>query len=96
MAKNKRKKEYKELYNGVREIFIRTDPMGLIEGGSPNDEYDSEVSKILPELKHCNDMGDLQSIILNVFKDQFDVKATSDDFYDIADEIFQLYINKTV
>ena len=54
MAKNKRKKEYKELYNGVREIFIRTDPMGLIEGGSPNDEYDSEVSKILPELKHCN------------------------------------------
>ena len=93
MADMSSKKEYKELFKTIRLIFIGKDPMGFISGGSPQDEYDTEVSKILPALKDCKSVHDIQNVIIRVFEEQFDVKAIS-GFNDIANEIYQIYYGK--
>ncbi len=90
MTDKKRKKEYKELFEAVRAIFIERDPMGFIAGGSPKDEYDAEVGKILPALKECSSEDDVRKVIQRIFQKQFDVKATT-GLDEIANEIYRIY-----
>ncbi len=88
----KRKLEYKELYNQVREISNNHDLMGLIKLGCPVDEYDLETSKILPLIYKCSDIEELSIGIANIYNEMFeaDFKASDKWISAIATDLYKL------
>lgn len=88
----KRKLKYKELYNQVREISNKHDLMGLIRLGCPADEYDPEISEILPLIYKCSDVDELSIGIANIYNEMFeaDFKASDKWISAIATDIYKL------
>jgi len=82
MKTNKLRQNYKGLYSKVEEILFRHDPIGinLVEN---TDEYDPEVSTILPRLKEANSGNDVLNIVLEEFSRWFGA--------DIIDKDSKLY-----
>jgi len=62
MEKARVKQIYKELYSEVEEILFRNDPV-RINFESNTDEYDPEVSTILPRLKDAKSEADVHFIV---------------------------------
>jgi hypothetical protein len=62
---------YKQFHATVRIIFNDVDPKGLIRDGAPSDEYESEVSSLLPMLKRCRSEADVDRAIAKVLADSF-------------------------
>ena len=92
----KNKKDYKENFQLIRSVINNLDPMNLIKNGAPKDEYDAEVSLIVAGLKNCKDVKDLQELIHDIFKTNFNEKTVLDsDFYSrIAHGIFKVLAEK--
>ncbi len=88
----KRKSEYKELYTKVREIFNKYDLIGLIDLGFPSDEYDQEISKILPMIDKSSNVEELSIAIVNIFNKNFEIDIKSSDkiVCDLSAELFEL------
>ncbi len=57
------KAAYGSLYSDVSCLLRAADPIGLIAMGAPDDEYDPEVSTILPRLREANAAVDVQKIV---------------------------------
>lgn len=51
------------LREAVAQALRETDPIGLIQGGAPRDEYDPEVGTILPKLRTAASVDDVQRIV---------------------------------
>lgn len=80
-------KEYKLLFEKVRGIVNKTDPMDLM-GGAPIDEYEHEVALILTQLKSISDEKILGDRIYNIFLKSFDDDIGSKEKYvDLAHQI---------
>ncbi len=69
--RRKIKEQYGSFYNQVTEIFNRHDPIALIKGGAPLDEYGYEISRILSELKSAESVLEARKIIYEVFDQSF-------------------------
>lgn len=67
--KNKLKKDYKYQFSIFNQAFIDHDPVGLIDGGAPDDEYDNEINKLLSELESCTKEDDLKKLIVDIFSE---------------------------
>lgn len=48
------------------------DPYNLIQEGAPDDEYESEVAKILAGLPKCNSTKETAELISTVLTESFD------------------------
>ncbi len=66
MTSNELTKSYQELYSKVGEILFRHDPVGIISGDN-SDEYNPEVSTILPRLKKAQSESDAHDILYEEF-----------------------------
>lgn len=84
------KEKYKSIFASIRDIIIRYDPMDLIKAGAPVDEYDMEVGKILPRLKECLDVDDVNSVMIEIFRDCFN-ETNFPYMSNIAREVFEVY-----
>ena len=74
----------------VREILNRHDPMGLVEIGCPDDEYDPEIAGVLRAVKEATDRNNFERRITEVFANQFD-QASAHSFVGwgvLADELW--------
>ena len=73
MVKRRRKRQevlqetYGELYIEVSQLLRKADPIRLIIMGAPDDEYDPEVSTILPRLREAGSAADVQRIVHEEF-----------------------------
>jgi hypothetical protein len=87
------KKKYQVLRKIVDSAIRHDDPMGLLEMGSPSDEYDPEVGSILPRLKEAETEDQLCSIVHEEFLHWFgDPTAGPKEAYRaIAQEIWKKY-----
>ena len=85
------KQRYQSLYDKLAKILYRHDPVNIGDG-MPEDEYELEVSTILPRLKSATSQADLRRIIHEEFVRWFDAStAGSASVYDeIAAEVWQL------
>ena len=54
--------EYDELYDRVSAILFEEDPIG-INFADNTDEYEPEVDTILPRLKTCHTVADVQAVV---------------------------------
>jgi hypothetical protein len=85
--------DYRQLFNGVREILNRHDLEGLIELGCPENEYDLEVERILPQLATAKDATELAAIVQNEYTECFNHRASDAAVAAAADEIWALYVH---
>jgi hypothetical protein len=75
------KQAYGELYSQTEALFFRHDPIE-ISFGDNTDEYDAEVSTVLPRLRSCSSAADVQSVLHEEFSRWFGVgTAGSFDHY---------------
>lgn len=61
------KREYVVLVDAVSAAIDKADPIGLLAGGAPSDEYAPEIGTIVPRLKTANSADDVQRIIHEEF-----------------------------
>lgn len=81
-------RKFNILLKKVKEVIDKHDPVGLISGGAPRDEYAGEVIKVI-KLLPC-DKRKLVEEIYKVFVDSFDEQIAGDKskYELIAGEIF--------
>ena len=80
---------YGSLYANVSRLLREADPMGLIAMGAPDDEYDPEVSTILPRLREAKAAVDVQRIVHEEFVRWFDADLVRSlaDYAEVAERI---------
>src|SRR5258708_3989371 len=61
------KREYGSFYEDLTLLLAEYDPMGLVRGGAPDDEYDIEVYVILLRLNEASSPTMLGQIIYEAF-----------------------------
>jgi hypothetical protein len=66
--------EYGKLYDRVSAILFEEDPIG-INFADNTDEYEPEVDTILPRLKTCHTVGDVQAVVHEEMVRWFDPTA---------------------
>lgn len=95
LARQRLKAAYKNIYDELRAIVSRHDPIG-IDSGDNADEYDPEVDTILPRLKEAHSADDVRRITLEEFARWLgDSIAGSEQQYDaMAHEIWELWQNR--
>ena len=65
------RREYGELYDHVSQLLFNWDPIG-INFEVNTDEYEPEVSTILPRLRSCTSAEDVQRVVHEEFCRWFD------------------------
>lgn len=61
------KSNYQELHEKVQNVINDLDPMGLISGGAPGDEYNSEINQVMGLLHRHRDVDTLAKNIYRIF-----------------------------
>jgi len=87
------KAEYGKLYDSISELLFRHDPVGINFETNP-DEYQSEVSTILPRLRECQSEEDVIKVVHHEFVRWFDESTAGsiDSYREIASDIWQLWL----
>jgi len=70
MNKLEIKKAYKVEFNRVKNIVNNNDPIGLVSGGAPDDEYDIEIGKIML-IKDRSDIKQFTNEVEKIFVEYF-------------------------
>jgi hypothetical protein len=67
----KDRRDYKEALQVVGRVVRAWDPYGLLAGGAPVDEFDSEIARLVTLLPHMHSAGDATLAISAVFSKAF-------------------------
>ena len=94
MTNRESKVSFKVLRSEVTRALNETDPIGLIGGGAPLDEYSPEIGTILPRLREASSEQTLRRIIHEEFSRWFgpDVAGTEETYAGAAMRIWS-YLN---
>jgi len=92
----KLKNQYKQLYKQVASVLLTHDPVGIFFGDNV-DEYDPEVSTILPKLKNCKSEKDVLELVYKEFVKWFDesIIGPKTKYKPIAKEIWEIWCRHT-
>ncbi|MGA8150148.1 MAG: hypothetical protein WB952_04310 [Terriglobales bacterium] len=83
--------QYRNLHRVLTELFYRHDPIGLAAMGAPEDEYEAEVSTVIPRLKDANGPDDVRRIVYQEFLRWFGTEETAgpeSGYNDLAKDIW--------
>ena len=58
---------YQALVAAVERAIREADPIGLVEGGAPSDEYAPEIGTILPRLASAHQADDVTGVLHEEF-----------------------------
>lgn len=83
---------YKIVFKEVERIINANDPIGLIKGGAPNDEYHAEIGKIVNLLRTESNEKFLADKVQEVFKESFgnEIKSNKDLYLKISRQLLDL------
>lgn len=78
------------LRNIVASAVNRNDPIGLLSVGTPKDEYNPEIIRILAGLGEVTDLDSLNTLVHDVFVEMFDqdIAGPKEDYRKIAEDIY--------
>lgn len=80
---------YANEYLIIKKIIDKWDPIGLLELGCPDDEYDSEIREVVSLSLHAKSVDDLAIGIRQVFIKWFDEYLSIEKCYPIAFKILE-------
>jgi len=72
MSNADKKKAFFTLRAEVTRLVNAADPIGLLAGGAPSDEYSPEIGTLLPRLRRANSEAHLRQILHAQFVEWFD------------------------
>ncbi|MEP6672847.1 MAG: hypothetical protein ABJF10_27030 [Chthoniobacter sp.] len=81
---------YGELYETVEALFFRHDPIG-INFEDNTDKYSPEVSTVLPRLRSCSSVDDVQRVLHEEFTRWFGDAGPPEQYTPIAAELWPLW-----
>lgn len=81
------------LYSEVSRLVRTADPLRLIAIGAPADEYDSEISTILPRLREATSRDDVHRIVHEEFVHWFgaDIAGPFENFAALSEKIWNVW-----
>ena len=87
------KAAYGTLYTEVSQLLREADPIRLIVIGAPDDEYDPEVSTILPRLREAKSSDDVQRIVHEEFAHWFgaEIAGPATDYVGVSEDIWKAW-----
>lgn len=75
----------------ARKIIRVLDPMGLIKGGAPEDEYDSEANELVGRITKSSNNNDVEEMVGSIFsKDKFGVETEPNTLKKISQQIIDI------
>jgi len=85
------RREYRPLRKAVAAIIAKVDPINLLALGAPGDEYDPEVTAILPLLASARTADEVCTIVRAEFARRFgdEVAGPHERYRDAAAAIWQ-------
>jgi hypothetical protein len=92
-------KAYSDAKKIISDCINNWDPMGLFPD-APNDEYELEINRIIPQIRDMSSPENTSKIISQMFTEYFDEEFTTKVCTEVANEIFtklesaQLLMNK--
>jgi len=86
------KKDFKKCIEIVRESIHRIDPYCLLDGGSPDDEFDSEISSIVSQLDRSGSGRDVAHSIARVLNSSFSESHRPEEFEVEGNMIFEALV----
>ena len=86
------KAEYGRLYDAVSALLFGADPIG-INFETNTDEYEPEVDTILPRLKGCHSVEDVQTVVHEEFVRWFypETAGPAEGYRGVAEELWRLW-----
>lgn len=85
----KTKQDYATGYEIIKRVINRTDPYGLIGSGSPTDEFDPEITKILAQSRTWQSPDDIAATIASVLEEYFNDSYHAKDYESQSKAIFK-------
>lgn len=84
--------KYKIIFKNVEKIINENDPIGLVHGGAPDDEYHTEIGKIVILLKNELNQKELAQKISDIFKNSFGEEIQTSDqlYFQIANNLLEM------
>lgn len=77
----------------ARKLVNDLDPMGLIKGGAPDNEYDAEINALVRRTSNVTHENEIEKILEDIFrKDKFGVEINHAALKAIAEKL-SVYIN---
>ena len=87
---NESKKKYKQMFSTIKVVIDRWDPYGLLEGGAPDDEFESEIALVVAKIKTIKTEDDAARVLSEVFSDAFEPGFfTMESCASVGRELFQ-------
>ena len=83
------KAEHGQFFDQTSALLYRLDPEGIYLGGK--DEYESEVTTILPRLKECHSQADVSRVVQEEFAISFGTVRPEGHYARIAAELWALW-----
>ena len=81
--------EYKRQFSIIKQIVNDVDPIGLISGGAPEDEYESEIVSVISLINDKRDTNKVDQII-SIFNESFGQEVGDSKQYELmANKILQ-------
>ena len=77
-------------YQLVKQAIDKLDVYGLLEGGGPDDEFDSESKEIADRLSESDSVIQIAEVITDVFNKAFDLHDKPSVYFSTAEEIKHL------
>lgn len=81
--------EFKIIFNKIKQIVIENDPVGLIDGGAPHDEYDDQIFQLIKLIGKVEVLEELASNVYKIFDKEFEEMVKIDQCRRIAELILQ-------
>lgn len=63
----KTRKEYESAFRILRTAVASWDPLGLLGGGAPEDEWDREIALLLPKIQRAESPADVAHELVVIF-----------------------------
>lgn len=60
------KRKYSNRFNFVKRLVLDNDPIGLTDGGAPDDEYDTLINNIVSVMEKDKDGSSIKSSVLRI------------------------------
>ena len=83
-------------YQLVKKAIDELDVYGLLEGGAPDDEFDSESKEISDRISESDSIIQIAEVITDVFNKAFDLHHKPSVYYSTAEEIRHLLTGESL
>jgi hypothetical protein len=82
------REQYDQALTICRNAVAQWDPFSLLAAGAPTDEYDLEISSLVPKLRNARTPSDIAIAIAEVFGSTFGAAVVPDECAIVAAEIY--------